>query len=530
MRWQWTLAGALLCSVCVLGGQLVFSKLLETQSERWMSDRALAITRVLAQTLSSTLERGELLAAQRQLELLAALPEARFGVFLLEDGTPLVAWNPQLAPKGPWPDSTQELLLLPAVVVARLPVRARGGAQGTLLVGLERAGSEHEGRAAWWRASLASWVLWVLGVGMAFGLGMWLLRPLERLTRTVQRLAGGEGFSREALEPSAPDEPGRLSAALVRLVGGVHGQVDVLDALVGEARGYQERVHVQHQLLDAQARELLEVRAQLAVAERRCSVGVLSAGLAHEVNNPLASISANLQFSLEELRGLALRDAFAAERLRREDDWAELTRALTEARESCLHVQHLMHGLRSFSCEDDGRHVPLNPVSALKTALRMASSELHRRARLVQELQEDVCVDGNEVRLAQVFLNLLLNAAHAISPGAVERNEIRVTLRRGSDGWARVSITDTGCGMSPEVHARLFTPFFTTRPAGVGMGLGLSVCQGLVQGMGGRIEVRSEPGRGSTFSVWLPEARAERDVAASPPSSSRPLVDEGPSA
>jgi HAMP domain-containing protein len=267
LRWQWTLAGVLLCSACVLGGFLVFSRQLEARTERWMAGRALAITRMLAQTLSSSPERGEVLATQRQLELLAALPEADFGVLLGEEGTPLAAWNPELAPRGPWPDATQELLFLPTVVVARLPVRTRGGVQGTLLVGLDRARLEHEGGPAWRQAALAALVLWGFGVGSVFGLGLWLMRPLERLTRTVRRLAEGEGSAREALEPSAPDEPGLLSAAVERVVAGVHAQVDLLDALVGEARGYQERLHVQHRLLDAQSRELLQVRAQL-VAER----------------------------------------------------------------------------------------------------------------------------------------------------------------------------------------------------------------------------------------------------------------------
>jgi signal transduction histidine kinase/CheY-like chemotaxis protein len=510
LRSQWNLAGALLCSACVLGGLLVFSVQLEAGSKRWMSGLALAITRVLAQAVSPALERGDAAAGQRQLEVLAALPEAAFGVLLREDGTPLAVWHPELVPGEPWPDVTREVLFLPTAVVARLPVRTRGGSQGMLLVGLERAGLEREGARARWQAFLFSLLLWMLGVGGVFGVGALLMHPLERVTRVVQRLAEGDWRAREALEPSPPDEPGRLSVAVSRLVVGVHAQVELLDALVGEVRGYQERLYEQGKLLDAQSRELLQVRDQLIVAERRSSVGVLSASVAHEVNNPLAFITANIQFSLDELQDLARRDAFPAEYRVREEAWVEITHALAEARDGCTRVQHIVQSLKSFSRGDDGRLMSMDLVPALKTAINMARGEIRHRARLEQELQEDLRVDANEVRLSQVFLNLLLNAAHSIQPGDAEHNKIRVGLRRGADGWVRVSIADTGCGMSPEVRARLFTPFFTTKPVGMGTGLGLSVCQGLVQGMGGRIEVQSEPGQGSTFTVLLAESSVRR--------------------
>ncbi|MET0405883.1 MAG: ATP-binding protein [Cystobacter sp.] len=512
LRSQWTLAGALLFALCVLSGFLVFSAHLETQSRRWLSDQVLSITRVVARAVSPSLERGDAVASQRGLELLAAMPEASFGVLLREDGTTLAAWNPRLVPQEPWPDSSQQVLLRPTSVVARLPVLTPGGARGLLLVGMTRDGlSREEARMRWW-ASLISLLLWGAGVGGVFGLGTVLLRPLERLTGAVRRLSQGDGFAGEALGPDAPDEPGILSSAVSRLMEGVNAQLELLDSLVGETRQYQERVYEQHKLLDAQSRELSQARDQLIVADRRSSVGTLSAGVAHEVNNPLAYITANIQFALQEIQDLSKRDALAAEHLGHEEDWVEISSALSEAHDGCTRVQHIVQSLKSFSCGDDGRHVPMALGPALKTAINMAHNEIRHRARLVQDFQEDVRVEANEVRLAQVFLNLLINAAHSIAPGDVEHNEIRVALRRAPDGWVRVSITDSGCGMSAEVRSRLFTPFFTTKPVGVGTGLGLSVCQGLVQGMGGRIEVQSEPGRGSTFAVFLPEACAQREL------------------
>ncbi len=113
---------------------------------------------------------------------------------------------------------------------------------------------------------------------------------------------------------------------------------------------------------------------------------------------------------------------------------------------------------------------------------------------------------GNENRLGQVFLNLLTNAAQAIPAGHADRNTIRVEVRRGDAGEVIAEVSDTGGGIAHEVRPRLFEPFFTTKPVGEGTGLGLFVCHGIVAGMGGRIEVESEPAKGSTFRVVLPPA------------------------
>jgi CheY-like chemotaxis protein len=145
---------------------------------------------------------------------------------------------------------------------------------------------------------------------------------------------------------------------------------------------------------------------------------------------------------------------------------------------------------------------------------------------------------GNESRLGQVFLNLVLNAAQAIPEGAPEKHQVTLTLRPQEDAWVVVEVTDTGCGIPTGNLPHLFEPFFTTKPVGMGTGLGLSVCHGIVTGLGGRLEVESQPGRGSTFRVLLPVARqaeAPRDSAvktAPPPPALQPrrvlVVDDEP--
>jgi CheY-like chemotaxis protein len=168
------------------------------------------------------------------------------------------------------------------------------------------------------------------------------------------------------------------------------------------------------------------------------------------------------------------------------------------------------------------RRVELHAV--LELALSFADAEIRHRARLVKDFGEPLTVLGDETRLGQVFLNLLVNAAQAIPEGHADRNEIRVTARRNTQGQIAVEVSDTGTGIPPEVLPRIFEPFFTTKPVGVGTGLGLSICHSYVQNMGGDIHVRSEQGRGTTFEVVLPTAEARTSGASSalPPMAGAP--------
>jgi len=532
LRLRWTLAGGLVCALVALGFFLAFSAHLEAQAWRELRVRTQEVARLVELSVEPALERGDAADGQRRVDALATVPEALFGVLSREDGTRLAAWRPERVPLAAWGDVGAGEAV-PGTVLARRVVHTPAGARGTLLVGLSTAVMERDLQHMRGLAGLGSLLLWGLGVLALFAMGGPLMRPLERITGAIERLSEKAPVPGESTEEPGRGEPERLAVALSRLEVGAREQVDVLDALVGEARDHQERLYLQQGLLDARMGELRLLRDQLVVADRRTSVGTLSAGVAHEINNPLAYITANIQFALQEVRRLEeeVRPVWPEG----DADWAEVLNALSEASDGCTRVQHIVQSLKSFACGDDGRQQSVDLASALKTAINMASNEIRHRARLVVDPQTVTRVEANEVRLAQIFLNLLINAAHAIQPGEVESNEIRVSARQGPDGAVRVSITDTGSGMTPEVRDRLFTPFFTTKPLGVGTGLGLSVCQGLVQGMGGQIEVHSESGRGSTFTVVLPAARTPvRDVAAGRLASPKPqrarllVVDDEP--
>src|SRR5262249_34497194 len=154
--------------------------------------------------------------------------------------------------------------------------------------------------------------------------------------------------------------------------------------------------------------------------------------------------------------------------------------------------------------------------SVMDASLRIVSHEIRPRARLVVAFDQVPLVRGSAGRFGQVFVNLLANAAQAIREGDVERNVLRVAMRADCRSWAVVEAADTGWGMPPAVRQRIFDPFFTTKQVGSGMGLGLSICDGIVAAARGTIEVESEPGHGTTFRVLLPQA------ATNPPNSVLP--------
>ncbi|WP_434387681.1 ATP-binding protein [Melittangium boletus] len=495
MRQRWLLAGGVMGALMALGFCVVSGAYLESRARHHLSLRVREVARLMALGSAPALAWGEAPDGPRPLEVLDTVPEALFGVLSRADGTTVAAWHPERVAAR---DGAS------ARVLAHAPVVGPGGERGLLLVGLSTEAMTRDVRHAWGLLAAGCLLLWLLGMGTLVRLGGAAMGPLEHVTRALERLAGRTPVPEGFITPGGRDEPERLAAALARLEAGRDTQVSVLEGLIDEALTHQERLYTQQGLLDTRMRELRLLQDQLVVADRRTSVGTLSAGVAHEINNPLAYITANIQFAQQEFKQLeeVLRP-LAPE----EVDWAELLNALSEASDGCIRVQHIVQSLKSFACGDDGKSHSVELASALKTAVNMARNEIRHRASLVVDPSVSARVDANEVRLAQVFLNLLINAAHAISPGDVEHNEIRVSMRHGTEGEVRVSITDTGSGMTPEVQGRLFTPFFTTKPIGVGTGLGLSVCQGLVHGMGGEIEVLSEPGKGSTFTVILPAAR-----------------------
>jgi signal transduction histidine kinase len=249
---------------------------------------------------------------------------------------------------------------------------------------------------------------------------------------------------------------------------------------------------------------------QLAAAERLATVGSLAAGVAHEINNPLSSVVTNLGFLAQELE--ALGPALPGERA------DELAAAAGDALEGADRVRRIVRELMAFTRPGGAGHsVDLEPV--LDRLLEKAAAQLRHRARLVKDFAGVPPARGDAAHVDQVFLNLLLNAAHSIPAGHPEAHEIRVTTRLEGPRVA-VAVRDTGAGLTPEARRKVFEPGFDARAPGAGMGLGLAMSLGIVRAAGGDIQVESEPGQGSVFTVTLPVAVSavadEEDDQASP--------------
>ena len=242
------------------------------------------------------------------------------------------------------------------------------------------------------------------------------------------------------------------------------------------------------------ARDVTErkaIQARLAQADRLAALGVLSAGVAHEINNPLSYVLLNLEFVERELR-----------RLHDPERRDTLLARVNEAKHGAERVATIVRDLKTFARGDEALLGPVLIEPVIESALNVVGSEIRKRASVERRFERVPTVHGNAARLEQVFVNLLLNAAQAI-PDTGSDHRITVALSR-EETMVRVTVADTGSGIADDVLDRIFDPFFTTKPPGVGTGLGLPICRGIVAAHGGELSVTSRVGAGSTFTLRLP--------------------------
>ena len=311
----------------------------------------------------------------------------------------------------------------------------------------------------------------LLGVHATSGLAGLPLPPLLRSAQAAP--SKGEGST-------------KLEGQLTR-GNGTKIEVEIASILVD----FDDRSATLSIARDISARKELTARAM--EMDRMISVGTLAAGVGHEVNTPLAYVITNLDYALRELADESTTPARVQ----------EIRKALRDAREGAERVREIVRDLRTFSSTQTKETVRFELAPVLVSSIQMAFNEIRHRARLVRDFRSVTTIAGSPSRLGQVFLNLLINAAHAIPVGCADKHTIGVCAAlEGKE--VRIEVSDTGAGIEPEHLSRLFDPFFTTKPVGHGTGLGLFVCQRIVREHGGRIEVKSTPGEGTTFSVILP--------------------------
>lgn len=255
--------------------------------------------------------------------------------------------------------------------------------------------------------------------------------------------------------------------------------------------------------------ERVHMAERLRVADRMASVGTLAAGVAHELNNPLAYVLGNLELLRQQLRAT----------------WVEPTQLkvmVDEAYDGARRMREITEDLRTFSQPHADAVEPVDPREVMDAAIKMATTEIRHRAELRRDYAEVPAVAAEASKLGQVFLNLVINAVQALPVGEAARHEILVRTHTDDEGNAIIEVCDTGPGIPMHLASRIFEPFVTTKPRNVGTGLGLSICHNIVTSLDGHISAHPRAPRGTMFRVRLPPSgRAVHRESDPPPEPSR---------
>lgn len=335
-------------------------------------------------------------------------------------------------------------------------------------------------------------------------------------------MAGAEG--RWIGEVTIPDSRLTLEIAAHQRDQGGQLQRFVVFYDVTARRAREVELQQRHDELQRTHRRLAGTQEQLLQSEKMASIGLLAAGVAHEINNPIGYVHSNLGTLQEYLGALTtLVDAYA-EALQAEDPVSrreairemrerldvdfmlgDLPQLLSESREGIERVTKIVQDLKEFS--HVGRDEPMRPADlakGLESTLNIVWNDLKYKVRLEKHYSDMPPVECHPSEINQVFMNLLINAGQAIAGRGV------IVLASGvEDDEVWISVGDSGCGIPEEALQRIFDPFYTTKPIGRGTGLGLAICYSIVAKHHGRIEVSSTVGSGSTFRVVLPIVQPE---------------------
>lgn len=324
-------------------------------------------------------------------------------------------------------------------------------------------------RSGIWRTALVGLAALLIGVLLTVLQSLRLSRPIQELARQADEMAGGDLEARVPVRSG--DEIGRL----------------------GERFNYMAE-KMQGLIQEAITKATMEKELELAEASRLAAVGRLAAGVAHEVNNPLTYAKVNLQMLGRELEN--------------DEELYELAR---EALHGVGRIQNVVRQLSEFA-QSRPSSLPGRVEEALRSAAKMAMVQLRDRAQLEMQVPALPQVTMEESKLAQVLLNLLVNAAQAIPSGNVEEHEVRVMARLvdrpagegPAAGHVEITVQDTGPGIPETVLPHIFESFFTTKQVGQGYGLGLSISRTMVQNVGGSLTAENVAEGGARFTLRLP--------------------------
>ena len=361
----------------------------------------------------------------------------------------------------------------------------------------------------------------VLSVPIVFGV-RWLAgkltAPVVQLTDFVTGIATSEALDKR-LEVSGQDELSVLAQSFNRMAQTLEFTAHERERFVKELEALNQtlelKVAQRTQELTQAFDELKSAQGHLVQSEKMASLGQLVAGVAHELNNPIAFIYANFPHLEEDAAQLfALVEKIRAlqtdpDIIRQTDrlvDEAELEylhqdilKIIKSGKDGASRVKEIVRSLRSFSRVDEGELKPVRLEDGIEDTLAILQHELRGRITVERDFGLDTPVTCFSGQINQVFMNVIFNAIQAQKGGGA----IRIATRK-QDQWAVVSIADTGTGISPDVIKRIFDPFFTTKKVGEGTGLGLSISYGIIERHGGKIDVQSQVGVGTTFEIRIP--------------------------
>jgi two-component system NtrC family sensor kinase len=240
--------------------------------------------------------------------------------------------------------------------------------------------------------------------------------------------------------------------------------------------------------------KIKDAEAQLIQMEKMASLGVLAAGIAHEINNPLSFLISNLEF----LRDFSKNFSNVSEL--KKEDIDQLRQVIQEAEEGTLRIKKIVQDLRTFSRKSESQRIKINVNQILDSTLTIIWNEIKYKAAITKDYRVKSQVEGDSTQLTQVVLNILINASQAIT---ADKGTIKLFTYEDQDK-VYIKIMDTGSGIAPEVLPKIFDPFFSTKK---GTGLGLSVSYNIIKQHGGSISAESEPGKGATFIIALPRIK-----------------------
>jgi two-component system sensor histidine kinase PhcS len=265
----------------------------------------------------------------------------------------------------------------------------------------------------------------------------------------------------------------------------------------------QRELARKNQILESTLEQLKETEAQLAQSEKLASLGRMSAGIIHEINNPLNFTKTGLY----TLRSMAEPMS--------EEDRAEFLEVIHDVEDGINRITHIVSDLRTFTQPNVTQVGPVTVATVVNSALRFVSNEWRDTVTVEKDIPENHTIWANSHQLTQVLVNLLQNALDALKRAPDPARTPAISIRSfDENGESLIVIRDNGEGIPTDNLYKVFDPFFTTKDVGEGMGLGLSICYRIMKQHGGRIDVRSEPNHYSEFTLRFPLKHVEHEKLA----------------